>query len=308
MTRIAGSRPSSSPRAGCSSGSRPTAASSAGARRPARAARRRCAPPSTSSPSCSSAADALRIEDHWQVHDQGVLLPRRPHPGQRGLRPGPGTVGHRRQALRRAGAPAARRPVRDRIRVYGWVGGDEPTEVADQISAQLEVGPDRRQDERQRPDEPARLRGRARRRGPPRRRRPRGPRRPPRRRGRLPRPVQPGQRPPGRAAAGAVPAVLPRGAGRARRTRTCSASSSARPPRRSPPASGSTAGRSSCPCCRPASPSPNRTSPTPAASPRCARSPRWPRSYDVQLAPHCPLGPARARRLPAGRLRDARTS
>ena len=30
--------------------------------------------------------------------------------------------------------------VRDRIRAYGWVGGDDPTEVADQVSAQVEVG------------------------------------------------------------------------------------------------------------------------------------------------------------------------
>jgi galactonate dehydratase len=31
-------------------------------------------------------------------------------------------------------------PVRDRIRVYGWVGGDEPDEVAEAISAQVEAG------------------------------------------------------------------------------------------------------------------------------------------------------------------------
>ncbi|MGN6597790.1 MAG: galactonate dehydratase [Actinomycetes bacterium] len=30
--------------------------------------------------------------------------------------------------------------VRDRIRVYGWVGGDEPAEVADHIQAQLDAG------------------------------------------------------------------------------------------------------------------------------------------------------------------------
>jgi galactonate dehydratase len=31
-------------------------------------------------------------------------------------------------------------PVRDRIRVYGWVGGDEPAEVADHIAEQVEAG------------------------------------------------------------------------------------------------------------------------------------------------------------------------
>jgi galactonate dehydratase len=31
-------------------------------------------------------------------------------------------------------------PVRDRIRAYGWVGGDEPSEIADAVSAQMEVG------------------------------------------------------------------------------------------------------------------------------------------------------------------------
>jgi galactonate dehydratase len=31
-------------------------------------------------------------------------------------------------------------PVRDRIRVYGWVGGDEPDQVAEAIAAQVEAG------------------------------------------------------------------------------------------------------------------------------------------------------------------------
>jgi galactonate dehydratase len=31
-------------------------------------------------------------------------------------------------------------PVRDRVRVYTWVGGDEPTEVADEVAAQVEAG------------------------------------------------------------------------------------------------------------------------------------------------------------------------
>ncbi len=31
-------------------------------------------------------------------------------------------------------------PVRDSVRIYGWVGGDEPAEVADAVAAQVEVG------------------------------------------------------------------------------------------------------------------------------------------------------------------------
>jgi L-alanine-DL-glutamate epimerase-like enolase superfamily enzyme len=30
--------------------------------------------------------------------------------------------------------------VRDRIRMYGWVGGDDPTGIAEAIAAQLDVG------------------------------------------------------------------------------------------------------------------------------------------------------------------------
>ena len=56
------------------------------------------------------------------------------------VRAGPGALGHRRQVARRAGAQLLGGHVRDRIRMYGWVGGDEPSEVADAISAQLAVG------------------------------------------------------------------------------------------------------------------------------------------------------------------------
>jgi len=31
-------------------------------------------------------------------------------------------------------------PVRDRVRVYGWVGGDDPSAVAESIAAQCEAG------------------------------------------------------------------------------------------------------------------------------------------------------------------------
>ncbi|WP_430298202.1 galactonate dehydratase [Sinomonas sp. B1-1] len=84
--------------------------------------------------------DPLRIEDHWQVLTKGSFY-----------RGGPilaSAVAGLDQALwdiagKHFDAPVHQLlggPVRDRIRVYGWVGGDEPGEVADQIAAQLEVG------------------------------------------------------------------------------------------------------------------------------------------------------------------------
>lgn len=84
--------------------------------------------------------DALRIEDHWQVMTKGSFY-----------RGGPilaSAVSGLDQALwdiagKRYGAPVHQLlggPVRDRIRVYGWVGGDEPSEVQDHISAQLAAG------------------------------------------------------------------------------------------------------------------------------------------------------------------------
>ncbi|WP_433612636.1 galactonate dehydratase [Dactylosporangium sp. CA-139114] len=84
--------------------------------------------------------DALRVEDHWQVMTKGSFY-----------RGGPilaSAVSGLDQALwdiagKRYGAPVHQLlggPVRDRIRVYGWVGGDEPSEVREHISAQLEAG------------------------------------------------------------------------------------------------------------------------------------------------------------------------
>ncbi|MFE9689462.1 galactonate dehydratase [Micromonospora sp. NPDC005806] len=84
--------------------------------------------------------DALRIEDHWQVMTKGSFY-----------RGGPilaSAVSGLDQALwdiagKHYGAPVHQLlggPVRDRIRVYGWVGGDEPSEVRDQISAAVETG------------------------------------------------------------------------------------------------------------------------------------------------------------------------
>lgn len=84
--------------------------------------------------------DPGRIEDHWQVLTKGQFY-----------RGGPvlaSAVSGVDQALwdlkgKRLGVPVhdlLGGPVRDRIRAYGWVGGDDPAEVADHISAQLEVG------------------------------------------------------------------------------------------------------------------------------------------------------------------------
>ncbi|KQX68566.1 galactonate dehydratase [Angustibacter sp. Root456] len=84
--------------------------------------------------------DALRTEDHWQVMTKGSFY-----------RGGPilaSAVSGLDQALwdlkgKHYGAPVHQLlggPVRDRIRVYGWVGGDEPAEVADHIAEQVEAG------------------------------------------------------------------------------------------------------------------------------------------------------------------------
>lgn len=85
-------------------------------------------------------ADALRIEDHWQVMTKGSFY-----------RGGPilaSAVSGLDQALWDIAGKYFNTPVhqllgghvRDRIRAYGWVGGDEPGEVAEAIQAQLDVG------------------------------------------------------------------------------------------------------------------------------------------------------------------------
>ncbi|GAB3974775.1 galactonate dehydratase [Plantactinospora veratri] len=84
--------------------------------------------------------DALRIEDHWQVMTKGSFY-----------RGGPilaSAVSGLDQALwdiagKHFDAPVHQLlggPVRDRIRVYGWVGGDDPGEVAEHIAAQVAAG------------------------------------------------------------------------------------------------------------------------------------------------------------------------
>lgn len=85
-------------------------------------------------------ADPFRIEDHWQVmtkasfYRHGVILS--------------SAVAGIDQALwdllgKSVGLPVhvlLGGPVRDRVRVYCWVGGDEPAEVADQIAGVVEEG------------------------------------------------------------------------------------------------------------------------------------------------------------------------
>jgi galactonate dehydratase len=84
--------------------------------------------------------DPLRIEHHWQVLTKGGFY-----------RGGPvlsSAVAGLDQALwdiagQTYGAPVHALlggPVRDRVRVYAWVGGDEPGQVADAVAAHVEAG------------------------------------------------------------------------------------------------------------------------------------------------------------------------
>jgi galactonate dehydratase len=85
-------------------------------------------------------ADPLRIEDLWQLMTKGSFY-----------RGGPvlsSAVAGIDQALwdiagKSLGAPVHQLlggPVRERARAYSWVGGDEPAQVRDEISAQVEAG------------------------------------------------------------------------------------------------------------------------------------------------------------------------
>ncbi len=84
--------------------------------------------------------DPLRIEDHWQVMAKGGFY-----------RGGPvlsSALAGLDQALwdiagKVYGAPVhvlLGGPVRDRARMYAWVGGDEPGELGEQIRARVEAG------------------------------------------------------------------------------------------------------------------------------------------------------------------------
>ncbi|GAA4812509.1 galactonate dehydratase [Streptomyces ziwulingensis] len=84
--------------------------------------------------------DPLRIEDHWQTMTKGSFY-----------RGGPvlsSAVAGLDQALwdiagKVYGAPVHQLlggPVRDRVRAYTWVGGDEPTQIAEAVTEQTEAG------------------------------------------------------------------------------------------------------------------------------------------------------------------------
>ncbi|MGH3312289.1 MAG: galactonate dehydratase [Streptomyces sp.] len=85
-------------------------------------------------------ADPLRIEDHWQLMTKGSFY-----------RGGPvlsSAVAGLDQALwdiagKHYGAPVHQLlggPVRERIRAYSWVGGDEPAALRDHIQEQADAG------------------------------------------------------------------------------------------------------------------------------------------------------------------------
>ncbi len=84
--------------------------------------------------------DPTTIEDHWQVLTKGGFY--------RGGAVLASAVAGIDQALwdiagKSLGVPVHRLlggAVRDRIRAYGWVGGDDPLEVSDHIAAQLAAG------------------------------------------------------------------------------------------------------------------------------------------------------------------------
>jgi galactonate dehydratase len=84
--------------------------------------------------------DPLRVEDHWQVMTKGSFY-----------RGGPilsSAVAGLDQALwdiagKTLGVPVhvlLGGPVRDRVRAYSWVGGDEPGQLAEAVTAQVEAG------------------------------------------------------------------------------------------------------------------------------------------------------------------------
>lgn len=84
--------------------------------------------------------DPLRIEDHWQTMTRGTFY--------RGGAVFASAVAGLDQALwdiagKVRGAPVHELlggPVRDRVRVYSWIGGDEPSAVGDAARAQVERG------------------------------------------------------------------------------------------------------------------------------------------------------------------------
>lgn len=84
--------------------------------------------------------DPLQIERHWQIMSKGGF-----YRGGPVLSSAVAGIDHALWDIagKVYGAPVASLlggRVRDRVRVYAWVGGDEPAEIADQVAAQVEAG------------------------------------------------------------------------------------------------------------------------------------------------------------------------
>ncbi|WP_020390420.1 galactonate dehydratase [Kribbella catacumbae] len=84
--------------------------------------------------------DPLQIERHWQILAKGGF-----YRGGPVLSSALAGIDHALWDIagKVYGAPVAALlggRVRDRARVYAWVGGDEPAEIADQVAAQVEAG------------------------------------------------------------------------------------------------------------------------------------------------------------------------
>ncbi|MDX6260869.1 MAG: galactonate dehydratase, partial [Kribbellaceae bacterium] len=84
--------------------------------------------------------DPLQIERHWQILAKGGF-----YRGGPVLSSALAGIDHALWDIagKIYGAPVASLlggRVRDRARVYAWVGGDEPAEIADQVAAQVEAG------------------------------------------------------------------------------------------------------------------------------------------------------------------------
>ncbi len=84
--------------------------------------------------------DPLRIEDHWQrmtrstFYRGGIILASAVSGLDQALWDIAGKV---------RGAPVHELlggPVREKVRIYGWIGGDDPAEIAEQAAAQVEAG------------------------------------------------------------------------------------------------------------------------------------------------------------------------
>ena len=74
--------------------------------------------------------DPERIEDIWQTLYRSRFYRGGPGHDERDCRDQSGIVGHQRQAARRPGLSLLGGAVRDKMRVYSWIGGDRPSDVA----------------------------------------------------------------------------------------------------------------------------------------------------------------------------------